>query len=206
MRCQHFLLSLVFVSLLALPSRGDDPSLVSGPQPGQDLPSPINAYNITGPKKNQDRFHCLVCEYGLDPVVLVFKKGSDFGEPFVRLLKGIDTAVVKNNRARLHAFAVVLDGELVDVVKEDPKRKALRPKLLQLDKAAGLNEGADVPLAIDSKGDLVPYKLNDDAEVTVLFYRDQKVIANYAFSKLDDKAVDSILKEGLAKLVPAARK
>lgn len=205
MRYATLLYALIVLLLLTPRLPAEDPKFVSGPQVGQEIPGPIHAYNITGAKKNQDRFHCLICEYGADPVVVVFKKGSDFGEPFVKLLKGLDAAVVKHDRARLHAFGVVLDGELADVVKEDARREAVRPKVLQLDKAAGLNEGAHLPLALDSKGDLVPYKLHDDAEVTVLLYRDHKVVGNYAFKQLDDKAVDTILKEGLPKLVPTRK-
>lgn len=49
----------------------------SGPQIGQMIPGPFQPVNATGPYAG--RPHCLVCQFGLRPVVLVFARET--GEP-----------------------------------------------------------------------------------------------------------------------------
>jgi hypothetical protein len=201
------LVGLILLLCVSAQVSADDAKLVSGPQPGQVLPGPFHPFNVTGPKNIRDRFHCLVCDYGNDPVALVFIHGTEFSPGVVKLLQGLNAAVVKNERARLHSFGVLLDSKLADVVKDDDDREAMRPVIDQLDKAAGLNNGEHVALALDSADDVKAYKLADEAEATVILYRDQKVVANHAFQKgqLDDKAVEAILKDGVSKLVRAKK-
>ena len=203
MRSRVLFAAVLVLLALVGPGPADDAKFVSGPQPGQVLPGPFHPFNLTGPKNYLNRFHCLVCEYGNDPVALVFVNGTDFSPAVVKLLHGLNVAIVKQSRARLHSFAVILDPTLADVVKDDDQREALRPKIEQLDKAAELNDGDHLPLALDSAQDLKAYKLSDEAVVTVVLYREQKVVANYAFRKdqLDDKTVATVLNEGIAKLV-----
>src|SRR5262245_47781782 len=76
----------------------------SGVQPGDVLPGPFHPYNVTG--AHADRPHCLVCEYALRPVAMVFARelpGAD--GPLTKLLQGLDAAVGKSG-GELRSFAV----------------------------------------------------------------------------------------------------
>src|SRR5262245_19924977 len=76
---------------VAASARAQD-AVKSGPQPGEVLPGPFHPYNATGDFK--DRPHCLVCEYGLRPVVAVFAR--DFptpDNPLTKLLQALDEVV-----------------------------------------------------------------------------------------------------------------
>ena len=60
---------LALSGVLALPTDNPRPAAPAYPQEGSDIPGPFSPYNISGRKK--DHFHCLVCEHGLNPVVMV---------------------------------------------------------------------------------------------------------------------------------------
>src|SRR2546426_1022374 len=60
--------------------------LKSGPQQGQALPGPFHFLNVNGAHAGNP--HCLVCEYGLEPVVMVFtREVPDKLKPLGDLLK-----------------------------------------------------------------------------------------------------------------------
>lgn len=92
----------------------------SGLQPGEMLPGGFHAFNINGEygiqrNANGDltqagRYHCLVCEYGLAPVALVFARDKDAepNENLVLLLKKLEEAVTKDPDSALRSFAVML--------------------------------------------------------------------------------------------------
>lgn len=58
------------------------------------MPGPFDAVNITG-KNAKGRQHCLVCEYGLNPVVVVFAREPAAGQdgPLMSLLGKLDEEV-----------------------------------------------------------------------------------------------------------------
>jgi hypothetical protein len=159
-------------------------NLKSGPQPPDGLiPGPFHPINVNGEHKGNA--HCLVCEYGLDPVVLVF--AHDGNKPLERLLQRLDAAVEKHQGTRLHAAAVLLNE---DYAKEDPRRKLIADAE-QFAAQAGLKR---VGVAVYDADGPKDYNLNRDAGVTVLLYRKHKVLANYAFPKdgLKDADVSAI--------------
>ena len=53
--------------------------LVSGPQKGATLPGPCDVYVFNG-SKGKGRYHCPVCEFGNDPVLLAFVHESATGK------------------------------------------------------------------------------------------------------------------------------
>jgi hypothetical protein len=173
----------------AAPSdKGDVPLEV-----GKDLPGAFHPYNVTGPHKQ--RFHCLISEHDLDPMVMIFHKNVDFGDPLPNLLKKLDVAINKNPSARLGAFVVFLPDDLMEVVGRDDKgddaRGVLEKKVA--DKAADWKL-RHVILCLDSRADVEKYHLSDANVVTVVLYNKLKIVAVFALPQSEfNDAVEKIL-------------
>ena len=81
--------------LLAVPAAGlaaDPPAdgkadAKSTLTPGSNLPGTILPYNVTGPYKG--RFHCLISDYGLEPVVLIFARDLEATPALKDLLESL---------------------------------------------------------------------------------------------------------------------
>jgi len=188
----------------------DDNPVLPGLRPGDEVPGPFYPFNVTGPAKYKNHFHCLVTERGLDPTVAVFVRGTDPDATLVSLLEKLDALVLKNERPRLGGFAVFLSDEVKNVALDDEKRDVLaaglEAKAANLKKVAvaidALAPGKDV-LGENGQSVKEQYKLHDDAEVTVVFFNKYKVVKTWAFAKGDlkeDAQVDAILNEVAAKL------
>jgi hypothetical protein len=191
-------LSLIVVLAGNSFSRADDPPARPGLQPGDDLPGPFQPYNITGKEKHRGKFHCLVSENGLNPVVAVFVRGIDVSDPVLKLLEKLDEFIPRNERIRLGGFVVFMSEGLMDVVKEDDEREKesaeLNEKINKLKYVAG---------ALDSFSVVKPlYKLDDQAEVTVVLYNKYKVLLNRSFPKegLKDEELQKLLTDLEAQL------
>lgn len=171
----------------------------SGPQPGEYLPGPFHPLNVT--KAWAGKFHCLVCEHGVNPVVAVFaREPAAADQPLAQLLKQLDDAVGRHQKAQLGSFAVFLNDE---VAKEEPREELVK-RLQDLANGLGLKH---VTLALDSAAGPKGYQIPKEADVTVLLYVKHKVLANHAFGKdgLTEKDVQAIVAE-VEKLVPAKKK
>jgi hypothetical protein len=200
---QRFL--FVLVALLALVACSGafqaSGAVQSGPQVGSMIPGPFQPINATGSRVGMP--HCLVCEYGVDPVVAIFSredpgKVSD-NKPLVDLLKKVDEAVGKHANDRLHAFAVLLSDSFANQDVRTTQLKALAD-------AGNSNELKHVVLALDTAAGPPDYKLGKDADVTVLVYKEHKVLANFAYAKdkLTDKDVAAIV-AAVDKALPAGK-
>jgi hypothetical protein len=175
----------------------------SGPQVGEIIPGSFAPFNVNG--KRKDRYHCLVCDYGVEPVVLVFAREPAEGkdEALTDLMKQLDDAVERHQDRFLHSFIVFLSadapgaaaGTSADtadkLVKEATGRAALNVRLQgRAEKLKNLVLGyfpAEGP-----KG----YQISDKAEVTVLCYNGFQVDANFAFKagELQPENVKTIVK------------
>ena len=190
-------LTTVFLLLLGLISSAwafqSEGKLKSGPQPGEFLPGPFHFLNINGTHAGSP--HCLVCEYGLKPVVLVFAREipAENGQ-LMNLLKKLDETVADHQKAELRSFAVILNKDYND--------EAARKKLVQEleGKATGFKQ---LVISIGGPDGPENYNLDKDADVTVLLYSKHKVTANFAFAKekLTEKDVSAIL-AAVTKMVP----
>ena len=112
---------VVILLALALLSGADERTEGKyGLKPGDLIPGAFHPFVVTGSWTN--RFHCLVCEHGLNPTVMVFaREAPEEGQPLVDLLRGLDAAVAKRlAKDKLGAFAVVLS---------EGGRNALKSKL-----------------------------------------------------------------------------
>src|SRR6266511_445780 len=149
--------AVLFLATPALPA----PAAPPAPEQLPDLPGPFHPYNVTGKDQHRGTYHCLVSEHGLDPVVLVFVRGNEPTDAVKKLLAGLDEAVDKNQKARLRVVVVFLSDDLADVVKDNDKRDALAPKLLD---ATG--DFKQIAVGLDSYAPIKAlYKLADEAEI-----------------------------------------
>lgn len=151
--------------------------LASGPQVGQEVPGPFHPLNVTGESAGQKA--CLYCKNGSNPVAMVFAR--EVSDPLTKLIKKIDAATLKNKDAKMGSFVVFLSDseDLGKTLKDIADKEKIETCVLSIDNPAG------------PKG----YKVAKDADVTVVFYADRKVKANYAFAKgeLKDKDVEEIV-------------
>jgi hypothetical protein len=94
--------------------------LKSGLQPGNRLSAVFEPLNVTGPYAGQP--HCLVCENGLSPVVMIFAREPS--DRLVELLAKVDGATTKHRAAELGSFVVFLndreglDKQLSEIAKK----------------------------------------------------------------------------------------
>ncbi len=112
--------------------------------------------------------------------------------PLSSLLKQFDAAVAKNKDADLRSFAVFLTDDA----------EAIEAKLKTLHEKEKLTD--NVPLTIvEGVAGPEPYKINKDADVTVILYTGGKVVSNFAFKagELKEKDVKAIVAE-LPKILP----
>jgi hypothetical protein len=143
-------------------------------------------------------FHCPVSEQGLNPVVLIFVKGTNPSATLLQFLQKLDEAVVKHERERLAVAVVFLDENIKDVVKDDDPRTtaatALEPKLNPM---TSITAGVD---SFDALKDL--YKLSPDSDITLVMYNKLKVVSVKALlnATFDDKAAEDELKDIETKL------
>jgi hypothetical protein len=197
-------------SLQALIARGIASAPVVWPQVGAETPGTLSyLYNVTGLKEHRDKFHCLVTEYGLDPTIMVVVRGQETLESKAvgELLKKIDAQVTENYIRRLHAYVVVLDPSVRDVVKDDVPRYRLK-KVIEAfvkDENRKLSNGDNVPFCICSRNYLKEFPIPDDAAVTIVFERNHRVQLSSAFEKdkLTEEDATKLLTDGVKKILPA---
>jgi hypothetical protein len=139
-------------------------SLQSGLQPGQ-RPGPYAAVVCTGPNRGQA--HCYICEAADRPIFVIFAR--KMSEPLGKLVRGLDDALLKHKDAELRAWVTFLHDD----------QSAIDAQVVQWGKAHGIR---NVPLAVFEDPDGPPaYRLNKQAEVTVLLSVKQKVVRNFSF-------------------------
>ena len=164
-------------------------SLVSGPQVDSKVPGAFEPYNVTGEAAGQK--NCLVCQNGENPVVMIFAR--QVTPELTRLLKRVDQVTGKHKDAEMGSFVVFVGGD-----------KGLETQLKDM---ARDQELKNIVLAIWSDADQPAgpkkYRVNPDADVTVVLYTDLMVKANHAYDKgeLTDKDIDAITGE-VAKILP----
>ncbi len=190
-------LTLAALCLLAAGVCAAESSLDPGLQEGKDdIPGPFHPFDVTG--DHAGRFHSPVSEHGLNPTVLIFVRGTEPSPAVLALLQKLDALVVKYPDLRPGVVAVFLSDDITDLLAEDDKREAAVTAL-----KGKVGDLKHVEVGLDVLADVKDgYKLNDKAEVTVLYYNKFHVEIARAFSKgaFDDKAVQPLADEIGAKL------
>jgi len=157
----------------------------SGPQAGEMIPGPFHYLNINGAHAGNP--HCLVCEFGLRPAVLIFvRETASDKSPLAGLLQKLDATVDRNKNAELRAGVVVLSDDFAN----ENTRKDLITKWENLAK-----DLKHVLIAAAGPAGPQDYKINKDADVTLVLYQQHKVVASFAFGKdqLGDKDASAIM-------------
>ena len=151
----------------------------SGLQPGQ-RPGPYTFLVATGPQRGQ--LHCYICETADRPAVAVFAR--DLSEPLGGLVQQLDKAVLEHKKADLRAWVTFLGDD----------QPGLDPKVVRW----GLKHAVrNVPLGVfEDAGGPPSYRLNREADVTVLLFVKQKVVANFALrsGELTEEKIGEIMK------------
>jgi hypothetical protein len=177
-RRRHTVVHLAVICLLvaAIPALAAEP-LRSSIQPGEQITSIFEPFNVTGPFAG-DR-HCLVCENGANPVAMIFAREAS--DPLSRLLAKLDAATAAHREQELGAFAVFLTED-----------EALAPRLKEIAQKQSLKH---VILATDPPAGPAGFQVAPEADVTVVLYRQFEVKANHAFRRgeLNDAAIEKIL-------------
>lgn len=176
---------LLVLALLALAAAPRE-KLVSGPQRVTAKIGAFNPLNITGP--NAGKKHSLVAAYGARPVAMVLAR--ELSEPVIDLIKRLDAAAVKHEKADLAAFVVVCstEGKMKDQLEELGKKLALKKTVLTL-----LSD------KLGPKG----YDFHPDAEAGAVLYRKRNAQAQFAYRKgeLKDRDIDAVI-AALRKVLP----
>ena len=97
MRCLAAVAACTLV-LFSASSRAEEPTTQRTDPKLPDAPGPFHAYNVTG--KYKGRYHSQISEFGLEPMVMLFTRETEFSDPLKDLLKQIDNAAEKNPAAR----------------------------------------------------------------------------------------------------------
>ncbi len=107
--------------------------------------------------------------------------------PLTSLVKKIDAANVKNTQMGSFVAFLSDDEKLTDQLKSLINKEGLKKIVLAIDNPAGPDD----------------WNVAKEAAVTVIFYNQRKVAANFAFKKgeLTDKDIDRILND-LPRILP----
>jgi hypothetical protein len=143
-------------------------------------PGPYSAVVCTGPQRGQS--YCYICDAGEKPTVVVFAR--TLTAPLGKLVSQLDKALLDHKQADLRAWVTFL--------AEDQAR--LDAKVVEWGKQNAIR---GVPLAVfEDIGGPPSYKLNREADVTVLLFVKQKVVANFAFrdGELTEEKIGEVMK------------
>jgi hypothetical protein len=171
------LLCLSLTLALALPLRAEPPE--SGTPVGK-RPGPYSFLVATGPQRGQQT--CYICEQheGNKPAAVVFARTTS--DSLGKLMAKLDTEAIAKKETGCKVWMTLLAPKAdLDALAKWAQKSGIKSA------PVGVFEDADGPPS---------YKLNKGADVTVIFFTKQKVIANFAFraGELDDKAIENVLK------------
>jgi hypothetical protein len=159
--------------------------LKSGPQPGDG----VEAFDVVKVAGNPhdgvadgDKL-CYRCRLGSKPVVMVFSRKAD--DRLAALIKELNDTLPKHDDQKLSSFVNLIGSKDSDALKATAKKFGEKTKL----------EHVAIVVPEESENGPESYRINPDADVTVLIYRDGTVAANHTFApgKLDAKGIASII-------------
>lgn len=168
--------SLILVLLIGLAAPAAEP-VVSGVPVGK-RPGPYSFLVATGPQRGQQT--CYICEQLDKPTAVVFARS--LSDPLGKLLVQLDAEVVSRKDSGFKVWMT----QLADTADLDALAKWCQKQGLK-NVPVGAFEDADGPHS---------YKLHKDADVTVLLFAKQQVVANHSFRKaeLTDAKMEAIKK------------
>ena len=157
------ILAITVLASAAL-SGADAADIESGLQIG-DFAGAYYVADVTGPAAGEKL--CYRCRYGSRPVVNIFARKMD--ENVTKLVKEIDSVVGKNRDSKMAAFVVVLS--------DDPDAQEGSLKKVAKDESI-----KHTPLTVyENSVGPGKYKINKDADITVMMWVESDVKVNHAF-------------------------
>jgi hypothetical protein len=169
---------------LVLASATARAEVTSGPQPGER----VGAFQVTKVAGNPDdgvddgKHLCYRCRTGNKPVVMVFARTGDAA--LAKLVKKIEEEVEEHQAEKLTSFVNMIgtDGE------------SLKKAAAEFVKANGIERVAFV-VPDDAENGPPNLSIAPEADLTVVCYKEGKVVANHAFPKdgLTDDKIDAIV-------------
>lgn len=169
-------LCIVFLGVCSWGLAGE---LRSGLTPGQ-RPGPYSAVIVTGPQRGQSC--CYICETGDKPAVVLFAR--TLSAPLGKLVHRIDRTMADPKMTDLRGWVTFLSDNQPD----------LDPKIVQWSQHHAIRS---VPLGVfEDAGGPPAYRLAGEADVTVLLFVKQKVVANFTFrtGELTDDKIAEVMK------------
>jgi hypothetical protein len=160
--------------------------LTSGPQPVTAKIGAFNPLNVTG--DHAGKKHSLVAAYGARPVVMVLARSVS--TELSGLVKTVEAAALKHDKAQLAAFVVVCGGDDKTKAGLEELAKELKLKKTVL---------AQLPDKAGPKG----YDFHPDADVQVVLYVKRNAKAQLAYKKGELKEKD--VEAALAKVLPGKK-
>jgi hypothetical protein len=176
--CRLLVLSLCLLGAIATSVRAEGPC-VSGLKVGQ-RPGPYSFVVATGSERGQST--CYICETADRPAVVIFARS--LSDPLGKLVARLDTAVGENKKSELRAWVTFLSND----------QPALDPQVVEWGKKHAIRQ---VPLGVfENEVGPPSYRLARDADVTILLFVKQKVVANFAFrsGELNEERTGEVLK------------
>lgn len=154
--------------------------LKSGPQAGDKLPGAFHPLNCNGDSAGEKA--CLVCKHGDSPVAMVFARTVDCPQT-QKLIKKLDAACGENAKAKMGCFVVFLS--------DDDKLSA------KLKSWSDSEKIKNTTLAVDNPSGPEKYKVAQGADLTIVYYVDRTVKANWCFPKgeIKDEQIDGAIKD-----------
>jgi hypothetical protein len=164
---------------IASPAGADEP-LTAGLKPGQ-RPMPYAFVLATGPQRGQS--FCYICDTADKPAAIVFARR--LSDPLGKLTAKLDQAVADARVPEFRAWLTLLTAG---------PQPATESKLAEWGRQHALGH---TPLGVfeDETGPPA-YRLSRRAEVTVLLFVKQKVVASFAFQsgELTDERIAEVVK------------
>jgi hypothetical protein len=201
------LLVLAIVGSAALPGPAADEKARQFPEPGTTVPRSFSPLVINGNWKDAkgdpvDRYHSVVCHFGLKPVVLLFARDPK-DDALFDFLKQLEGKVAANQEVYLSGSAIFLahdekrdkaDLEAKDLIETANDKEKLVKLLKEKAKTAGLKE---VLVGIDSSEGPKGFHIKPRADVTVILYYKHQVVdsKDYKRGEFDEKAAAAVLKK-----------
>ncbi len=231
MRLSAYLAGIGLAGALSLLASAQEPKSANSEKV---VPSTFRAYLVTdgrfmvkqpdgslkpGPDNRQGKIHCLVCEYGIAPVVAIFVRSDvamlkpDGG--FAKLIRGVDGLIPKFRGEKLTGFVMFLrleGGTKVVTVKsklpdgtetetkveqdleypDDPKRDVYVKEIRDFANAVNT---PNIPfgLAAERSKALTAWGVSQTDEVTVVVYNRLRIVGQpWAFAKASELTEEKI--------------